>query len=277
MTWKEGTRITPQRLPAARDSIIRQMQQTITTAYANIASAQMLQSYQQDVQHLKTAPLWWVSHDMFLLALDAAESHTEPREQTAPTPTGFIYVDGQLPSFTERGVIFPHVCAISWISEPNAKVGVQFYTNQIDPGWNSPLMPFEPEPEYIASPGFQRLKLLAVRLLKAIWALSAIPTITDVSHTRQTKTDKPVREHNTSKPNNVTIVMLRQTSQTPEDTIDPNTRKPYTHRFIVRGFYRNQAYGKNRSLRRRQWIPPFVKGPADKPLILKDTVHVWSR
>lgn len=150
MTWKEGTRITPQRLPAARDSIIRQMQQTITTAYANIASAQMLQSYQQDVQHLKTAPLWWVSHDMFLLSLDAAESHTEPREQTAPTSTGFIYVDGQLPSFTERGVIFPHVCAISWISEPNAKVGVQFYTNQIDPGWNSPLMPFEPEPEYIA-------------------------------------------------------------------------------------------------------------------------------
>lgn len=28
-------------------------------------------------------------------------------------------------------------------------------------------------------------------------------------------------------------------------------------------------------LRRRQWIPPFVKGPADKPLVCKDTVRIW--
>lgn len=34
-------------------------------------------------------------------------------------------------------------------------------------------------------------------------------------------------------------------------------------RFIVRGHWRNQAHGPERSLRRRQWIEPFWKGPTD--------------
>jgi hypothetical protein len=35
------------------------------------------------------------------------------------------------------------------------------------------------------------------------------------------------------------------------------------HRHIVRGHYRNQPFGTGRSERRRQWIAPFWKGPAD--------------
>ena len=35
--------------------------------------------------------------------------------------------------------------------------------------------------------------------------------------------------------------------------------------------------GPDHSLRRRQWIPPFVKGPADKPLVCKETVRIWKR
>jgi hypothetical protein len=34
-------------------------------------------------------------------------------------------------------------------------------------------------------------------------------------------------------------------------------------RYIVRGHWRNQAHGPNRSLRRQQWIEPFWKGPED--------------
>ncbi len=34
-------------------------------------------------------------------------------------------------------------------------------------------------------------------------------------------------------------------------------------RYIVRGHWRNQAHGPGRALRRRQWIQPFFKGPAD--------------
>lgn len=52
----------------------------------------------------------------------------------------------------------------------------------------------------------------------------------------------------------------------------------WSHRWTVGletgGFWRQQAYGPNHSLRRPQFIAPFIKGPADKPLKIKDTVHV---
>ena len=41
----------------------------------------------------------------------------------------------------------------------------------------------------------------------------------------------------------------------------------YHHRWIVSGHFRNQPYGPGGSLRRRQWIPPYIKGPAGAPLL----------
>lgn len=45
-----------------------------------------------------------------------------------------------------------------------------------------------------------------------------------------------------------------------------------SHRFQVRGHWRNQAYGPGWSLHRRQWIEEYEKGPEDKPLVHGDTV-----
>jgi hypothetical protein len=39
----------------------------------------------------------------------------------------------------------------------------------------------------------------------------------------------------------------------------------WSRRWIVRGHWRNQPCGPSRSLRRRIWIDPFIKGPEDKP------------
>lgn len=77
----------------------------------------------------------------------------------------------------------------------------------------------------------------------------------------------------------VKMLVLRENLHRPGESSDNDeqVRREYTHRFIVRGFWRNQAYGPDHSLRRRQWIPPFVKGPADKPLICKETVRIWKR
>lgn len=57
-------------------------------------------------------------------------------------------------------------------------------------------------------------------------------------------------------------------------TAEPPTTKAaetkdieYHHRWIVSGHFRNQPYGPGGSLRRRQWIPPYIKGPAGAPLL----------
>lgn len=45
-------------------------------------------------------------------------------------------------------------------------------------------------------------------------------------------------------------------------------------RFIVRGHWRNQAYGEGRALRRRQWIEPHWKGPENAVEALTRTYEV---
>jgi hypothetical protein len=44
----------------------------------------------------------------------------------------------------------------------------------------------------------------------------------------------------------------------------------YSHRFIVEGHWRNQPYGPRDNPEYKQiWIAPYVKGPEDKPLVVK--------
>jgi hypothetical protein len=45
-------------------------------------------------------------------------------------------------------------------------------------------------------------------------------------------------------------------------------------RFVVRGHWRNQAYGPQHSLRRKQWIEPYWKGPEDVVEALERTFEV---
>ena len=58
------------------------------------------------------------------------------------------------------------------------------------------------------------------------------------------------------------------------DNVSREGMVEWTHRWPVRGHWRNQPYGPGRTQVRRIWIPPYIKGPTDKPLIVKDTI--WS-
>jgi len=55
---------------------------------------------------------------------------------------------------------------------------------------------------------------------------------------------------------------------------DQNPGRDWQSRWLVGGHWRQQACGPNRSERRPVWIAPHVKGPEDKPLKVKPTVHV---
>lgn len=74
----------------------------------------------------------------------------------------------------------------------------------------------------------------------------------------------------------VTLVDLKRLTEHQTPAADP-TGRTYTHRWIVRGHWRQQAHGPGRTLRRPTWVPSHIKGPADAPLLEKDTVWVWRR
>jgi hypothetical protein len=48
----------------------------------------------------------------------------------------------------------------------------------------------------------------------------------------------------------------------------------WSHRWLVSPHWRQQAYGPGRTLRRPVFIPPHIKGPQDKPLVVKPSVNV---
>jgi hypothetical protein len=51
----------------------------------------------------------------------------------------------------------------------------------------------------------------------------------------------------------------------------------YSHRFIVGGHWRNQWYPSGQ-VHRQIWISPYVKGPDDKPLVVKPRrAYTWDR
>jgi hypothetical protein len=74
----------------------------------------------------------------------------------------------------------------------------------------------------------------------------------------------------------VTVVKLRR-SEYPEREDGEHGTVNWTCRWIVRGFWRWQTYGPGRTLRKRIWINPYVKGPQGAPLKTHNIVYGLHR
>lgn len=112
--------------------------------------------------------------------------------------------------------------------------------------------------------------------------------LTRVAHTlwlmlNQTVTaahDEPVERHAVKRAERaridprVTVVQLRR--ERVAGQTESQAREWRGH-WIVRGFWRWQAYGPRRTERRRIWIAPFVKGDLSKPLIGGEKLYSLER
>lgn len=80
---------------------------------------------------------------------------------------------------------------------------------------------------------------------------------------------KMAKRENRPEPQPIRVETIYVTAEqpTPKATTTSHAPVEYHHRWIVSGHFRNQTYGPNNSLRRRQWIPPYIKGPAGAPLL----------
>ena len=229
---------------------------------------------------LSTAPLWWISRDMTKLAVDTA-MHDSPPPASPPSPTGLIVFDGGLGTVTvsipEYGLSSVSIDALYWTATGAGDGALR-------------VIPFTADPRVLGLSGERELPLVVVArdlgghffsmLLRATVALSMEPHVCETRPAPVGQSENVPRRYDPSLPGHrVKMLILRENLHRPGVEPEPGEDDPtrYTHRWIVRGFWRNQTYGPHNSLRRRQWIPPYVKGPADKPLIVKDTVRIWRR
>lgn len=107
------------------------------------------------------------------------------------------------------------------------------------------------------------------RYAHALW-LMLDQQVTEVS-------EEPIREaqrrravRNSGITGKVSVVDLRHGASTRgrgESVVE------WSRRWVVRGHWRWQPYGKDRAERRRIWITGYVKGPDDAPLVVSDKVY----
>ena len=110
------------------------------------------------------------------------------------------------------------------------------------------------------------------------WSLALQPAIADSRQAEWTEADgpQPPRYADHQAPR-ARIILLRENPDRAQSEGAGEGRPQWSHRWVVRGFYRMQPYGPQRSLRKRIWVPPYVKGPSGLPLIDKPQVMVWRR
>lgn len=240
----------------------------------------LLEGNLREIDDYATAQLWWISRDMVRLAADTALTGDFPHEP-APSTHGFMFFEDGL-TIEERSGRTVHLAGLIW---------------QLDANREWTVSPLSDEPEILESTGAAQAGLpvgigwlanpdgtinpdpqrYLTGFVHAVWTLSQQPRITTVKPASPDP-KHPMPEHVNHEIRKVKMLVLRENLHRPGTTgDDEKTRRELSHRFIVRGFWRDQAYGPNHSLRRRQWIPPYVKGPADKPLITKETIRIWRR
>jgi hypothetical protein len=111
------------------------------------------------------------------------------------------------------------------------------------------------------------------RTLLATWTLmQQTLSVSTPAHADRAESRRSARS---GLPADLVIVHLRRLHH--EDQPDSESAAvDWSHRWLVDGHWRNQ-WLPSRSCHRLQWINPYIKGPTNKPLILKERVSVWSR
>lgn len=278
-------RLSPVWMPWLRDKMADWLDSRTDLVYKRPSSdyEDVLQEAWSRGDSLRHSPMWFVSRDMTTLALHTA-LYEEPPDVDAPSSTGFVAFDGGVDFECAPGGAPVHVVAVRWIIQFDGQcdrhVGVALYTD--DKGVRESLrcpLPLAPVPDTLLGEVNEGVLGTIGDMLRAVWALSAEPTVCEVRAPRRPSAVEPLPPRMVERAiSDVRMVVLReQRASAPSEGAGHGSRHGYSHRFIVRGFWRNQAYGKNHGLRRRQWIPPFIKGPADKPLVAKETVRIWRR
>ena len=243
--------------------------------------------------HAENGRVFWIDPDFTALAAHAARDLPDVRIEQVEMPAS----DGLLvwhtpiyqPVEPHTGLTVPIVAA-QWGPIPGG-VWITFYTpaetllqgqqpTELElqglrerVGWLAPVssgaglrfgQPYAPSSE--------QTRVMLCSLI-ATWILSTQPDAEVTEEPADKATRKAYKRANRPAPT-VRLVRLRRKQQARQDSFDSTTTRVYTRRWWVAGFFRQQPYGPGRALRRRTYVRPHIKGPADAPLILTDQVHV---
>lgn len=229
---------------------------------------------------IETAPLYWCSADMVSLVEAAHLTMPDQKleEIDPPSPHGLVFMETPFtdPDTSILGTDIPTnalLWMVNYVTDQDLwAVNIISLTNVGgDVGWFVPgftTWPFGQCRQAAGDPIDQADRGRAA----ALWTLSQQSRVCPVA---------------TSYPDRAAARRLKAAGMPPTsgDVRLLDLRRPagsnaaggshieYSHRWMVSGHWRNQWMPASRT-HRAQWIAPHVKGPDDKPLVIRDDVRV---
>lgn len=238
--------------------------------------------YAAQFEALESAGMYFARSDMVSLAVAAMLDGDVP-QVAPPSPSGFLLLEGGVRPLGHAGADAPMIYGFLWFVGVDGGLQYAMIPDVLFPpiGVRVPQVRMQGHVNvWRDMVAFKERDVHGVpqeeALLRTMFALWAEPRVCEVGEPRPERLAR-VSSRVVEAARHVRVVDVREHDEPEREASRDGVRKyrPYDHRFIVSGHWREQAYGPNHSERRRQWIAPFVKGPKDKPLVLKDTVRVW--
>ncbi|GHB14582.1 hypothetical protein GCM10018777_56680 [Streptomyces albogriseolus] len=290
--------LRPSQLPKVRRQTLRHLREPSSSIRSGV-SADTAESMGALASVLEVGELFWVQQDMAALAMHAGEQLAAARWATAdrPAPCGLLYWQDGIGHMEAQGVQVPvEACAwgpyqgelLVWLlmsrdrlvaEAAAARPELEIVVEKVPPliPIFAAMIPVTAEPLPMVELGSEVPQPVLAALASA-WLLMQQPLLVDRVRERADKPTVRAYARDGLPSPEVTVVDLRR-QYTPQDQ-DPDQEGPgrhYKHRWIVSGHWRDQAYGPGRSLRRKTWVPSYVKGPEGAPLLSTEKVNVWRR
>lgn len=283
----------PRDLPKVRNQTLKYLDDPASAMRVHL-SADIQPGLDALASHLAQGAMYWVRPDMTALAVAAGRqlAATSWGIGDRPSTSGLVVFEGGVGQLESNGALLP-VDACCWGTfEGQCLVWLLMLRRTLldrtaDKPFTivaeavPPLIPVvghtlgvdAPEPVVEMGELSTVLATLAAALL-----LMEQPTLIEQATERPDKAVRRTSAQAGQPEPNVTLVDLRrQYVPLGGDAESDGDSNRYRNRWVVSGHWRNQAWGPERALRRRQWIPSYVKGPDGAPLLVTERVNVWRR
>lgn len=259
--------------------------------YTGSANARLME------ESIKVAEMFWVSPTFLPLLINAADSLPLDAKfsEIPPLPSDGLLVfdapDGW--SFDEDGDPDPEVAAISWLSaeiesakDGTTETGVYADSYACFGGTWVDLRSFSwrsGDTVSLSKSYADRFDSSSVNRLqrdrRILGAFAHLITQEFITDAKAESMPRPVERRSARQrvPSTVRVVRLRQLAESERKGSLTGSEVEYSHQWLVSGHWRNQPCGTGRHERKLIWVNPYVKGPSDKPLVLKDTVKALVR
>lgn len=289
----------PRDLPKVRDQVLRNLDDRTSTVNL-LAGRDGRPGLEILAMHLSQAEFYWVKADMAALAVAAGEQLLETSWDVTvrPSAAGLIYFQdgigmrdagpGPLPIDAAVWGSIAGRCHVWFMVDrrrlAKAAQALPGAAAQAMPDLGGtlertpPLMPVSALWRPLDEPTRRGNTDSLMFTLNAAWLLMQQPTLLGRTSERPERSQRQAYVRAGRPVPEVSVIDLRR-AYVPQDR-DPDAGgdgRTYRNRWIVSGHWRNQAFGRDHSQRRRQWIPSYVKGPDGAPLLVAEKVNVWRR